>query len=90
MSVDFTSKKVWNYLIKKTADKILSKRTKGWKMPSIMPIRVKYWYAQAEKVVGSLGWAKQDLGALEHTANVNRQTTDKLLFSYAIITGENV
>ena len=24
------------------------------------------------------------------TANVNRQTTDKLLFSYAIITGENV
>ena len=27
---------------------------------------------------------------LQHTANVNRQTTDKLLFSYAIITGENV
>ena len=25
-----------------------------------------------------------------YTANVNRQTTDKLLFSYAIITGENV
>ena len=25
-----------------------------------------------------------------HTANVNRQTADKLLFSYAIITGENV
>jgi len=25
-----------------------------------------------------------------HTANVNRQTTDKLLFSYAIITGKNV
>ena len=24
------------------------------------------------------------------TANVNRQTADKLLFSYAIITGENV
>ena len=27
---------------------------------------------------------------LSYTANVNRQTTDKLLFSYAIITGENV
>ena len=27
---------------------------------------------------------------LRYTANVNRQTTDKLLFSYAIITGENV
>ena len=27
---------------------------------------------------------------VEYTANVNRQTTDKLLFSYAIITGENV
>ena len=26
----------------------------------------------------------------EYTANVNRQTADKLLFSYAIITGENV
>ena len=26
----------------------------------------------------------------KYTANVNRQTTDKLLFSYAIITGENV
>ena len=25
-----------------------------------------------------------------YTANVNRETTDKLLFSYAIITGENV
>ena len=25
-----------------------------------------------------------------YTANVNRQTTDKLLFSYAIITGKNV
>ena len=25
-----------------------------------------------------------------YTANVNRQTTDKLLFSYANITGENV
>ena len=25
-----------------------------------------------------------------YTANVNRQTTDKLLVSYAIITGENV
>ena len=25
-----------------------------------------------------------------HTANVNRQFADKLLFSYAIITGENV
>ena len=25
-----------------------------------------------------------------YTANVNRQTADKLLFSYAIITGENV
>ena len=25
-----------------------------------------------------------------YTANVNRQTTDKLLFSYPIITGENV
>ena len=25
-----------------------------------------------------------------YTANVNRQTTDKLLFSYTIITGENV
>ena len=24
------------------------------------------------------------------TANVNRQTTDKLLFSYSIITGKNV
>ena len=28
--------------------------------------------------------------ALNYTANVNRQTTGKLLFSYAIITGENV
>ena len=28
--------------------------------------------------------------SLPYTANVNRQTTDKLLFSYAIITGENV
>ena len=30
--------------------------------------------------------------AMKHnyTANVNRQTTDKLLFSYAIITGKNV
>ena len=28
--------------------------------------------------------------AAMHTANVNRQTADKLLFSYAIITGENV
>ena len=27
---------------------------------------------------------------ISYTANVNRQTTDKLLFSYAIITGENV
>ena len=27
---------------------------------------------------------------VSYTANVNRQTTDKLLFSYAIITGENV
>ena len=27
---------------------------------------------------------------IEYTANVNRQTADKLLFSYAIITGENV
>ena len=26
----------------------------------------------------------------DYTANVNRQTTDKLLFLYAIITGENV
>ena len=26
----------------------------------------------------------------EHTANVNRQTTDKLLFSHAIITDENM
>ena len=25
-----------------------------------------------------------------HTANVNRQTTDKLLFSHAIITDENM
>ena len=25
-----------------------------------------------------------------YTTNVNRQTTDKLLFSYAVITGENV
>ena len=30
------------------------------------------------------------LATLQYTANVNRQTTDKLLFSYAIITGENV
>ena len=28
--------------------------------------------------------------AYYYTANVNRQTADKLLFSYAIITGENV
>ena len=28
--------------------------------------------------------------SLTYTANVNRQTTDKLLFSYAIITGKNV
>ena len=28
--------------------------------------------------------------SLYYTANVNRQTADKLLFSYAIITGENV
>ena len=27
---------------------------------------------------------------VKYTANVNRQSTEKLLFSYAIITGENV
>ena len=32
----------------------------------------------------------QKVPSLYYTANVNRQTTDKLLFSYAIITGENV
>ena len=34
--------------------------------------------------------AKRSLMIIRYTANVNRQTTDKLLFSYAIITGENV
>ena len=28
--------------------------------------------------------------AAKYTVNVNRQTTDKLLFSYVIITGKNV
>ena len=44
-----------------------------------------------------LPWEKPDTTTLSfllqligYTANVNRQTTDKLLFSYASITGENV
>ena len=36
----FTSKKVWNFLIKKSAEKIWSKKEKGWKVPCLMPIRV--------------------------------------------------
>jgi hypothetical protein len=37
----FTSKKVWNFLIK-TADKIWSKKDKGWKVSSLMPIRINW------------------------------------------------
>ena len=37
-----------------------------------------------------LGSILLSLTTMTYTANVSRQTTDKLLFSYAIITGENV
>ena len=39
------------------------------------------------------GFSRQNIcsvSTVRYTANVNRQTTDKLLFSYAIITGKNV
>ena len=38
----FTSNKVWKLLIKIQLTKFDSKRTKGWKVPCLMPIRVKY------------------------------------------------
>ena len=34
--------------------------------------------------------SRYNIYGVSYTANVNRQTTDKLLLSYAIITGENV
>ena len=36
----FTSKKVWKFLIKIQLTKYNPKRTRGWKVPSLMPIRV--------------------------------------------------
>ena len=35
-------------------------------------------------------WSIQGTKVHTYTANVNRQTTDKRLFSYAIITDKNV
>ena len=37
----FTSKKVWKFLIKIQLPKIWSKKDRGWKVPCLMPIRVK-------------------------------------------------
>ena len=37
----FTSKKVWKFLIKIQLIKYDPKRTRGWKVPSLMPIRIK-------------------------------------------------
>ena len=37
----FTSKKVWKFLIKCQLTKYNPKRTRGWKVPSLMPIRVR-------------------------------------------------
>ena len=38
----FTSKKVWKFLIKIQLTKSNPKRTRGWKVPSLMPIRVNW------------------------------------------------
>ena len=40
IDVNFTSKKVWKFLIKTQLTKD-PKRTGGWKVPFLMPIRVK-------------------------------------------------
>ena len=40
----FTSKKVCKFLIKNQLTKIWSEKDKGWKVPSLMPIRVKGYY----------------------------------------------
>ena len=37
----FTSQKVWKFLIKTQLTKSDPKRTRGWKVPSLMPISVK-------------------------------------------------
>ena len=36
----FTSKKVWQFLVKTQLSKSDPKKTKGWKLPSLMPIKV--------------------------------------------------
>ena len=36
----FTYKKVWNFFYKKSAEKSDPKKTRGWKVPCLMPIRV--------------------------------------------------
>ena len=48
----FTSKKVKKFLMKIQLAKSDPKRTRGWKVSSLMPIRVNYQYINPAYIVG--------------------------------------
>ena len=59
IDVNFHLKKVWKFLIKIQLTKSDQKMTRGWKVPSLMPIRVKVgnymtYVLDSKQVVGNL------------------------------------